>query len=86
MRVAMERVVAEGKPLTFAAMRDELRKAGFMTDQERRAGLEKLLAMIRAGTRSHVNQTQSATASPANKENPVPLPEATSLQHPRSSP
>jgi hypothetical protein len=27
MRVAMERVVAEGKPLTFATIRDELRKA-----------------------------------------------------------
>jgi len=41
MRVAMERVVAAGKPLTPATIRDELRKAGFMTDQERRAGLEK---------------------------------------------
>jgi hypothetical protein len=86
MRVAMERVVAAGKPLTPATIRDELRKVGFMTDQERRAGLEKLLATIRAGTRSHVNQTQSATASPANRENPVPFPEATSLQHRRSSP
>jgi len=52
MRVAMERVVAAGKPLTPATIRDELRKAGFMTDQERRAELEKLLATITAGTRS----------------------------------
>ena len=76
VRTAMDAVVAAGNPLTPTAIRDELRKAGFMTDAERRAELEKVLAPLKAATRSHVKQTQSASVPPVKRENPASLPEA----------
>jgi hypothetical protein len=55
MRAAMDAVVASNMPLTLDAIHDELRRAGFMTDAERRAELEKVLAPIRAARASPVS-------------------------------
>jgi hypothetical protein len=48
--------VASNMPLTPTAIRDELRKAGFMTDQERRAELEKIIGSDKGRARVGLQQ------------------------------
>jgi hypothetical protein len=62
----------------WTPIRDELRKAGFMTDQERRAEIEKLLAPIKVGRalnlacRRHRKSNQSCAPPPATSPSPEP--------------
>jgi hypothetical protein len=83
VRAAMDRVVALGTPLTLDAIRDELRKAGFMTDQERRAELEKLLAPIWA---ARVLPTSISVSAPNPPDREASEAETVGAPPPETSP